>query len=333
MLRYLGPIFALANLSILPLVWTMISISFSGMFAKGPVTPHPLKPWLPVLSLLMLAAVALIPPQAMLATLCLTWSTGAFWRRLLTHWLIVLAAFGAFLCGIPLYWLGSIGHGLLNGKYDSLFSDLSGSPKLDYQYWREFQFMLAYLSSLPMVLLGAQLPFWVLRCFTGYRLERLGPAGESGTEPKRPLPADALSIKDIMLATALIAVSLALLQFSDRVFHVPGTAPRQLLFAMLIVTAVTVLVSFLAGLPLALLFLGRLSLADAWGISLAYAGLGSLLVFAADLYFAPGANQPEQFGYICLLVYVGVVAYAAGLTMLRQSGWRLAGRARSVRDG
>jgi hypothetical protein len=323
LLRYLGPLFALANLSLIPLIWTMISIVFTRMWSATPpggvAAPTPAQVWLPYLTALWTMAIALVPAQAMLATLCLTWTKGSFGRRLLIHWLIVLAGVGCFMAGVPMYWFCSNFLALMEGTYVRSPTESPAFPL----NWDELQTLLAYPGTLPMILLGVQAPFWAMRVARGYRLEQLGTVAEEG--PKAALPPEALSIKDIMLATALIAISLALLQFSDRAFAASGSTAQRHLFTTLIVAAVSVLVSSLAGVPMALLFLRRLSLVAAWGVSLAFAGLGSLLVYGVVDFFAPSPNPWQQFGSMCLLVYVGVITYAVGLTLLRRSGWRLVG--------
>jgi hypothetical protein len=76
------------------------------------------------------------------------------------------------------------------------------------------------------------------------------------------------------------------------------------------------------------LFLSRLSLAVAWGITLAAAGLIAILWFCVVQALAPSPGALELFGVICLIMYSSLVSYAAGLTMLRRAGWQLVGRAR-----
>lgn len=130
-----------------------------------------------------------------------------------------------------------------------------------------------------------------------------------------------------MLATALVGVSLALLQLADRVFTQVTNDPDYFLFAYLVVTAVCSLVSLFTGVPLVFLFFSRYSLRLCWGAALFSAGACAVMVFAVVHALNPngGIEQLLVIGGLAL-GYVG--GSAAGLTYLRRSGWNLSTRAR-----
>jgi hypothetical protein len=328
LLVWLGPIFVLTNLSIIPLVVMIVGIAMSGMFAKGNEPPDPRKAWLPLLEVLWQTGLVLVPVQAVLATLCLTWGPGPFWRRLLSHWLVVVMAIVCVVSGIPVLWPWSIGSALASGREWNAYLSVNDPWGLNNEhFWRDLQQSLAIPCMLPMLLLGLQTPFWALRLFAGCRLEKRPHDSADNLSS-----ADALSIKDLLLATAIIAASLALLQFSDRVFAGEGNAAQAFLFNTLIGAAVCIAFSLLTAVPLTLLIFSRLSLPFIWGLALALAGACSVAIFAVLYNMSPMPSPAQQFGQMCLTAYVYVIGYAGGLTVLRRSGWRLAGRARSVRD-
>jgi hypothetical protein len=330
LLIWLGPVLALTNAAFIPLVALTISIEFIGFLGTGNQPPDPRKAWLPLLWGLDQAALVLVLVQAMLATLCLTWGPGIFWRLLLTHWLVVTAAGVAFLLGFPVLWFAMVVINVTSG--DAWHTHLSS------EYWRwenpnlrrDAEQLLAILSTFPMLFLGLQAPFWALRLLLGSRLERPVTNVE---QPVASAPPQPLSIMDLMLATAICAASLALLQFSDRVFAADGNQALSYLVNVMIVSAVGLAISLVTGIPLTLLFLSRFSLAFAWGLALALAGGITVIVFGVAYCFVPIPKPGEGFAQICLFAYVYVAGYGAGLTVLRRNGWRLARRARMVPHG
>jgi hypothetical protein len=321
LLIWTGPVFALTNASLFPLVSVIVAIALAGMLVavspgSPPPAPPPAKSWLPVLSLLFGCGLALVPAQALLATVCLILGPGSFWRRLSIYWLVVLAALLSILAGVPIFWIGGLIVAWFEGRLDFALQQPFFSTG-DQPLGEQIQQALAIPCALPMILLGAQAPFWGLRLLGGRRLERMGT--ENG-------PTESLAIKDLLLATALVAASLTLLQFSDRVFTDEANAALSFLFGTLIVAGVTLAASLLAGVPLACLFFSRYSLALCWGGALFATGFCSVVVFAIGSALTPTSDPLEQFCTICLLAYCYVTAAATGLTVLRRSGWQLTRR-------
>lgn len=324
----IAPWFAVTNLAIVPVFLTMVSLIFSGLFPVGsaggpPPPPPPSRMWIPVLTYLGIGLVSLVPAQGLLATICLTLSSGGLWRRLAIYWLIALGGLACFFAGIPLFVLGSVAFAWLKGDAETL--DPSG---IDSEaFWRDSWQFLAYSSQMPMILLGVQLPFWCLRFLGGYRLNYDGPLAETNAPEHEPL-----SIMDLMLATAIVAITLGLLQMGDRAIAVAeGEASNAFLFLVLIVAAIFFGISLVVAVPLALLFLSRVSLAVVWGVALVAAGLGAVGVFGLMEAIGFTGNRTEQLGINCLVAYGASVGYALGLTALRRAGWRIAFRNRNTK--
>ena len=135
--------------------------------------PHPL--FVP----LALGIVGCVLAQGCLLAAFLAWSEGPFLRRLLVHWLIA--------AGLYLAWLGGL---MLAAVGDGDASSVAASVAL----------------GVPLVSIGAQFPLWLARQFWGWRLVR-------DSRPDIPVchPAERkLAIRDLLLATAVVAVALAL---------------------------------------------------------------------------------------------------------------------------
>jgi hypothetical protein len=113
--------------------------------------------------------------QGNLLAAWLAWSEGPFLRRLATHWKI--AAF--------LYCLWLLGVGLAIGR----------KPE-------SFTIAASFGLGVPLISIAAQLPLWAARQWLGWRLVK--------TDADLPQSADQpLTIRDLMLATFIVAVSLA----------------------------------------------------------------------------------------------------------------------------
>jgi hypothetical protein len=164
--------------------------------------------------------------QGNLLAAWLAWSEGRFLRRLATHWKIA--------AGLYLVWLVGL----------ALFGDHQA---------REFAATVAL--GMPLVSMAAQFPLWIARQWFGWRLvnEHAGPA------PSREQP---LAIRDLMLATILVAGALALARMS------PAPPKRSELWTMWTVFFIwATIISSIALLPAgAILLRGRpFSRRLAWG--------------------------------------------------------------------
>lgn len=320
---WLGPAFALTNLSVIPLFMVIVDLVFSGLFGNPRSAA---KAWLPVFIGVELILLACIPAQALLLALCLAWTSGSWWRRTAEYWLAVLAAIGTVLAGIPLFWLLALIYDWATGDLAAGFR--AGGP-LNWNvdsgsFWEQVWGITATICALPMILLGIQAPFWMIRLFAGWRLESTVVGSEQS--PRQSPAAESLSIKDLMLTTAIVAASLALLQFADRVITRETDETLALLFATLIIAAVCVVVSLLTAVPLVLLFFSRYSVQLCWGATLFATGACVVAVFAISQAVSPTTNPLDQFGTTCALAYGYTCGSALGLTLLRCSGWRLRGR-------
>lgn len=323
LLVWLGPLYALTNLSVIPLFMVIVDLVFSGLFGNP---QSPAKEFLPLLIGVELILLGFFPAQALLLTLGLAWSSGSWWRRTAAHWLAVLAAIGTVLAGIPLFWLLLLIHDWVTGDLEAGFR--AGGP-LNWNvdsgsFWEQVWGITATICALPMILLAIQAPFWLIRLFAGWRLERQ--AIEHDESPRELPGAESLSIKDLMLTTAVVAASLSLLQFADRVITRETDETLAFLFATLIIAGICVVVSLLTAVPLVLLFFSRYSLQLCWGATLFATGACAVAIFALSEAVSPTTNPLDQFGAICALAYGYTCGSAAGLTLLRRSGWRLRGR-------
>ena len=142
-------------------------------------------------------SVGCVLAQGCLLAAFLAWSSGPFLPRLATHWIIA--------AGLYLVWLA----GVLLAPPDPAAPQMAVSVAL----------------GVPLVSLGAQFPLWLARQFWGWRLVRDDREGDPHPAFGQPLPegegqddpleahfvADRkLSIRDLLLATLIVAIALAL---------------------------------------------------------------------------------------------------------------------------
>lgn len=306
LLLWMGPWLAMGNVCLVPCFATVLSVSFSRAFYKGP-TPPPIPVWLPLLQWLSFILTLLIPVQVFFVTLCFTWSPGSYWRRFVQHWSTVLAGVLLLLAGVVLV------------AAPELFKQVGDLKALQ----REITNLAAVFASLPILLLGVQTPFWLARYFFGCRLER----AHAANQPEATMLNDSLTLRDLFVATALIGLSLGLLQFSDGVNAEAGNTKQAFLFMMLLAAAICGGISLVVGLPLAILFLALSDLRLAWGMTLAAAGSFGVGFFCVShFYFTPTPKPAETLASCCLLIYVVSSGIGLGLTLLRHSGWQMVTR-------
>ncbi len=123
-----------------------------------------------------LSIVGCVLSQGTLLAGWLAWSEGPFLWRLATHWKIA--------AGLYFVWL--VGFGLVLARH-------GGVPP---------HFAATVALGVPLVSIAAQLPLWIARQWFGWRLIR----EQAGPAPLEP----PLAIRDLMLATVVLAVSMAL---------------------------------------------------------------------------------------------------------------------------
>ena len=306
MLLWLGLPATLSNLSIA--CWPVLQMHLLMQSALG--NPSDLF-WQYLLQFTLAGSILLIAAQLLVASLILGCGPGPFWLRLAAYW-------GA------LGWLaGSLGGSFL--LYPWLLRWLeqvqmrNGILVHDSFYKTEPGGLITVAATAPLILLAIQLPYWVLRASGGGRLVRLtadAPAAEnSGSE--------SLSIRNLLAATAIVAVSLGLLQLADR--HSGHEVAGTHQFTVLLASGLAALGSLIGGTPFAVLFLRKVSINVAWAVTVgaalccatAFSSLG--LLFDDRIFW-----QAFVAALFCFLILFGSQGIA--LTVLRQAGWRLISR-------
>ena len=132
-------------------------------------------PQAPIRVIPALGIIGCVLAQGNLLAAWLAWSEGPFLRRLARHWMIA--------AGLYLIWLLGFGLALAGGRMPPI---LAATVAL----------------GVPLVSIAAQFPLWVARQWFGWRLVR-GAAAAAVPEPP-------LAIRDLMVATLVVAASLAL---------------------------------------------------------------------------------------------------------------------------
>jgi hypothetical protein len=122
--------------------------------------------------------------QGCLLAAWLAWGDGPFLRRLATHWYIAALLYATWLVGLVL---------ATGGRSEA--SNIGATVAF----------------GVPLISIAAQLPLWLARHLLGWRLvrEQLPLAERQGSQPD-PTPEPPLSIRDLMVATLVVAASLAL---------------------------------------------------------------------------------------------------------------------------
>ena len=118
------------------------------------------------------SAVGCTLAQGCLLAAWLAWGEEPFWQRLLWHWIVAAVLYLVWVAGLAL-----------------------GQPN----QFRQLSMMVGL--SVPLMSIAAQLPLWIARQIFGWRLIR----GEEN-DAARPAP---LSIRDLIAATVVVAVALA----------------------------------------------------------------------------------------------------------------------------
>jgi hypothetical protein len=273
--------------------------------------------WSDLLQFAMTGSLILVAGQLLVASLVLVCGPGGFWLRLAVYWgfmgwLMGTCAAGAILSDWLGRWLESLAAQSGWLIHDSYTTFTPGGA-------------IPAAATLPIFLLAFQAPFWILRVVAGWRLQRT--AGNLPTDSEHPA-AESLSIRNLMEATAIVAVGLGLLQLADRF-----TAQAQRgnhLFSMLAGAGAITVCAFIVGLPLSGLFLRSVPLRVAWAITLATA----VFCTAGFSVLILAANGGSEFWRALAGLFFGFLvlfgSQALALTILRQYGWRLVGRSRQA---
>lgn len=232
--------------------------------------------------------------QGSLLAAWLAWGDGPFSRRLRWHWIIA-----GVLCSV---WL----LGLM----------LSSPP----HKFREVGFTVAL--TVPVVSLGAQLPMWIARLLFGWRLVRAIAPSSAAIEGVVTPAEQPLSIRDLLVATLIVAASFAVARLSPA-----AQQDDEFRFVWGVYMAVAAFVSLIAILPAAAILLrpGPFGLAVRNSLYLAAAPISLLwFVVAISLIYARGALAPwyEYVGAsFFFLAYAGTAILAAAVA--RDQGYQL----------
>jgi hypothetical protein len=216
---------------------------------------------------------------------------GPFSRRLVRHW--------GLACALWLVWFVGV-----------ILAERSNEVM-------EVGFTVAFIT--PLVSLGAQIPLWMARHFLGWRLS---PANFAA-----PAPGDThLSIRDLMVATVVVAVAFGLARLSPAALQEP-----EFWAPLLIGVAVAAIAATIAILPAAAMLLRP----RPFHSGLTYAGLYALLWVSVIWIFVGilrlyGLPLPPYQILICLcvliLTYAGTCCLAAYVA--REQGYYLTWRTR-----
>jgi hypothetical protein len=176
--------------------------------------------------------------------------------------------------------------------------------------------------SVPLISIAAQLPLWIVRHLFGWRLTTVEPPAAD-----RPAPH---SIRDLMLATGLVAVSLALARAA------PSADDKEIGVLWIVMFGVASAVSAIALLPAAAILLRPGPFHRGVFFACLYAGVWvGLLWLIVLVVLTQGRVIPPPLAVVVgatslILSYAGTVILTAGVA--RGYGYRLAwGRPR--RDG
>jgi hypothetical protein len=235
-----------------------------------------------------LGIVGCVIAQGNLLAAWLAWSDGPFLRRLLTHWKIA--------AGLYLIWL--VGFGLA-------LDNVRGPPLL---------FAKVVALGVPLVSLAAQFPLWIARQWFGWRLVREQPDAAQSCEPP-------LAIRDLMLATVIVAVALALARLAPS----PDAGAIWPLWGVA-VTAASV-ISTISLLPAGALLLRMRLLSRGLAWSGLYAGALIALpwvVAAIQWWYDPALLAPRPF-YVGLssLMFTFAATLVLTAVIAKGRGYRL----------
>lgn len=122
---------------------------------------------------LVLGIVGCVLAQGCLLAAWMAWSDQPFWHRFTRHWTVAAILYLAWIAGLAV-------------RRPSEFTPVSSFVGL----------------SVPLVSIAAQTPLWIARQIFGWRLIRGDPSKGTGPAP--------LAIRDLMLATVMVALALAL---------------------------------------------------------------------------------------------------------------------------
>jgi hypothetical protein len=255
---------------------------------------------------LVLGIVGCVLAQGCLLAAFLVWSEGPFLRRLLTHWLIA--------AGLYLVWL------------------VGAALAAPHPAWPQLAVTVAL--GVPLVSLAVQFPLWLARQFWGWRLVSGAdiPVCQLAEADKSVCPADRkLAIRDLMLATLVVAVALALARHAPLDGKDKDAGPPWLVACVVasLISSITMLPAgawlmrsdAVGGLRVRLLRRGL-----AWSILYAAAWIALVWIIATvQWWFAlPRAPRPIYVGISSFMfTFASTLIFTA--LIARSRGYRLTG--------
>ncbi len=234
-------------------------------------------------------ATGALAAELALATIWLVWGSGSFLRRLVVHWSVGFGLYCAWAFGFALAFSNEMAVGEV--------------PKA----WA------TVLCSLPIVSLAAQLPLWPLRTHFGWRIDV--PRSDSALAPPQ-----SLSIRDIILATAVTSISLAALRLMPQWGQGAVSAGYWAAWAIAVLCIVGV--SALVLLP-AIFLVFRLSDLSAATAALCGYGVAAWLITIL-IGSALGGSPPAEAVFAIAFCYASFTAtLAMPLLIARSRGYEL----------
>ena len=134
-------------------------------------------------SFIVVACMGVMLAEGFVLAAYLVWGSGQFWQRFVFHWTAALVLGTIWLLGA-----------IVGAGGDSFIRDVLENVPV----------------SLPLASLAIQLPLWIARLYFGWRLV---------DECADPSPARPLAIRDLMLGTLVVAVSLAAARLAEGMLH------------------------------------------------------------------------------------------------------------------
>ena len=239
------------------------------------------------ISFVCFAAGSLVGQGALLAIL-VVWGSGPLWQRL---------AWQATLMGLG-FWAWSLGYIHAAGSGVSV--------------WDEGELAVAFC--LPLLSLSCQAVLWFCRLFLDWRIERvfLSPRASASLRVER------LSIRDYMVGTLLVAVTMAFARSGK-----PASMPEANYWSLwIIIGLVLAVLSLIAVVPIVYFTLGMRR--ASWGV----VGVLMLTALASGpaIYFLRGVPLPPVPLIFAIPALMGgfTLTVALPLWIARQHGYRLA---------
>lgn len=178
------------------------------------------------------------------------------------------------------------------------------------------QVVVVGLLCLPLILVAIQSPLWLARCFLRWKILHR-------RDPARRLPPESMGIRDILLATGVVALVLSVARVDIATINASVAARHSALTSLVIGALVAAAVSLFTTVPAVI---ATLRVRRAW-VGVATAILLDLVVMyglIASISFADGHWPPRDKWLMFLSVAVAFAVCTTGpLLLTRRFGYRL----------